>query len=715
MDLKMSELPSDDPTNENETFYKDIGLVRYYHYPISPLMVKSVFTVMFLSSLRQMIQENQAKRQSTALADIVAPLRMAVSAATAREGIQKKTEKESAFIKKAAKFINTFLIKFWIIIVAITLFVCGITGQQMTVFRIAYMALFLIFVLTFQFSYSVWRKFMYGFWLLVIVYSMIILVLVYTYQFNKTKEYIEMIFKIDEKLQHDLGLEQYNAKQLFLHLVTPTLIVIITVIQLHYCHTKFLEISEIPEPPTDDMSKTSSVAYGTFAAAAGGRSDNEDDEDRDLTEESEDFLNDIKIRKLSRQEIQGAAKRLFHKLQHFGEILLLFLEIHFYKIMLLSVFVLAINGVELLHFAFIILGVAGLGAKTETQFLVTRIASLVASILLITTMIYQVDYIEEKNYADTCNGTLSNVTDVTNNAIWVGFKKASKDVKLGKLIGSYLVYIIVVSIHSFIILYQTIRRIKQNKPARTPTVVFKKIRRSDADRDIPHLIKYLINYGFYKFGIEICLIGYLMVIGYRMDIVACFYAFWLFFLYKLERNQARKIWSYATYFLIFSIPIQYLSLIGLPPGLCIEYPWKNVEMLKFFNYFAFLPETTILFKSKAKLLLLDFILLLLMCRQIIVFRIEARYENSVVNYPGGSNQSVLKDIDQLGVVPFDNPTHDFIDKIRNYLDILKRFLFILFFWATLAIVFLTGASRVNLLSLGYIIGSFIFLWQGTDF
>jgi uncharacterized ion transporter superfamily protein YfcC len=46
--------------------------------------------------------------------------------------------------------------------------------------------------------------------------------------------------------QKDIGLEVYATKQLLLHLITPTAVVIITVIQLHYCHTKFLEWSEIP-------------------------------------------------------------------------------------------------------------------------------------------------------------------------------------------------------------------------------------------------------------------------------------------------------------------------------------------------------------------------------------------------------------------------------------------------------------------------------------
>lgn len=486
------------------------------------------------------------------------------------------------------------------------------------------------------------------------------------------------------------------------------MIVIITVIQLHYCHTKFLEVSNIPEGPQDDISKASSVAYGTFVV-------NKSDDETEETEDNTDFLSEIRIRKLSKQEIRGAVMRLLGKLLTLGEIVLLFIEIHAYKIMLFCAFLLAINEVELLHFSYVILGVAGLKAKSEAQFLVTRIASLVSSILLITTMMYQVDYIDQNKYESNCTNTSDSNVEVSNNAVWIGFKKASAEVKLSDLIRPYLIYIVLVSAHSFIILRQTIKRIKQSKTPRTPTVVFRNIRRSDADRDIPHLIKYIVNYGFYKFGIEICLITYVMVIGYRMDIIGCCYAIWLFFLYNLQRDQARKVWSYATCFIVASIPIQYISLIGLPPGLCWDYPWADVKVLEDFNIFAFLPENTFAFKGKVKLLLLDFILLLLMCRQLIVFRIEARYENSVVSYPGGSNKSVLNDIDQLGTVPFTNPTHDFIDKIRNYLDILKRFVFVLFFWAALAIVFLTGTSRVNILSIGYIIGSFIFLWQGTDF
>lgn len=53
-------------------------------------------------------------------------------------------------MEKIGQYIKKFLTKFWIWIVAITLFAVAITGQRMTGFRIIYMALFLFFILSFQ-------------------------------------------------------------------------------------------------------------------------------------------------------------------------------------------------------------------------------------------------------------------------------------------------------------------------------------------------------------------------------------------------------------------------------------------------------------------------------------------------------------------------------------------------------------------------------------
>jgi Flp pilus assembly protein TadB len=49
-------------------------------------------------------------------------------------------------------FVKSLLTKFWIWMVAIMLFVIGISGTHMSIFRIVYMVLFLTFVLVFQVS-----------------------------------------------------------------------------------------------------------------------------------------------------------------------------------------------------------------------------------------------------------------------------------------------------------------------------------------------------------------------------------------------------------------------------------------------------------------------------------------------------------------------------------------------------------------------------------
>ena len=45
--------------------------------------------------------------------------------------------------------------------------------------------------------------------------------------------------------QMDIGLETYETKDLFVRLLTPTFFVIITVLQIHYFHEDFLEITNI--------------------------------------------------------------------------------------------------------------------------------------------------------------------------------------------------------------------------------------------------------------------------------------------------------------------------------------------------------------------------------------------------------------------------------------------------------------------------------------
>lgn len=51
-----------------------------------------------------------------------------------------------------------------------------------------------------QISYQLWIKVMYGFWLTVIIYSMLVLILIYTYQFEGFPYYWETYLLISKEM-----------------------------------------------------------------------------------------------------------------------------------------------------------------------------------------------------------------------------------------------------------------------------------------------------------------------------------------------------------------------------------------------------------------------------------------------------------------------------------------------------------------------------------
>lgn len=63
---------------------KQIGFVKVQHLPCNPLLVKCLFTAMFWITLRQYMHERFTERQSSALADMVAPLQVTVGTATGK-------------------------------------------------------------------------------------------------------------------------------------------------------------------------------------------------------------------------------------------------------------------------------------------------------------------------------------------------------------------------------------------------------------------------------------------------------------------------------------------------------------------------------------------------------------------------------------------------------------------------------------------------------
>ncbi|XP_055921322.1 piezo-type mechanosensitive ion channel component isoform X4 [Eupeodes corollae] len=710
MNLTNDELPSS--VNTTGINLQQIGLERPSEnqvQPCIPLIVKTSFLLMFWVTLRQFFKEKNERKTHNTIADMVAPLQVSVSAATAADGgSMQDNKKTSKFLKKAGDIIKNLLVRLWIWLLILVIFLCAITGVKMTGFRICYMAMFLFFLLVFQSSSKAWVKVMYGFWLFLIFYAMSILTLIYTYQFDKFDEYWNDYLNISKTLQEDIGLKKYETKDLFLHLVSPTIIVILTVIQVHYFHKRFIAALQHQslEVSQERIRSTSNNQEMSEPIEANGADKAKDS--TGISMQKNRIQASIKV--LILRFLSEFKSRTRNIAKNFKGVCWRFLELHLIKAVYISAFVCCVSEVCVLHIAFCALCIIGLISKSKVQIFISRIISLVVSIIILTKMIYQVQYISHEKYNVTCN---LNETTPQNNAQWFGLQKANFNGGLMYLIKKYIIFMVMVTLHAVVTLRQSqMRTLQGETDQQPPKVLFPGINRSDAEKNLKGMIKYLFNYGFYKFGLECTLITLVSLITYRQDVVAVFYVVWLCAFLWFERSSCAKVWSVFQCFTATIIFIEYLLLVGLPPGLCSEYPWTQSPHSDALQKWAMLPGN--LNYNHINKLIFDFIMLLFINRQKRVFATEKKYDNDNT-YPGGTNKSVISDIENMGHVEFENPTRDFLSTIRNYLDIIKNAILCGFYWITLAVVFLAGTNISDLLAIGYLIGSFIFLWQGSDF
>lgn len=112
-------------------------------------------------------------------------------------------------------------------------------------------------------------------------------------------------------------------------------------------------------------------------------------------------------------------------------------------------------------------------------------------------------------------------------------------------------------------------RFVNGKITTRPKVLFARVSRNDADKDLAHLIKYLFNFVFYKFGVEITLLMLVILISFRLDVIAVIYTVWLSVLFCSTRETKHRIWPIFQWFIVVLIIIQYIIVVNLPPFLCI--------------------------------------------------------------------------------------------------------------------------------------------------
>lgn len=325
------------------------------------------------------------------------------------------------------------------------------------------------------------------------------------------------------------------------------------------------------------------------------------------------------------------------------------------------------------------------------------------------------------------NGTIDN-------RAYIGFSRSQK---ILHYIFNDLLIVIVLTANSLVIVRQaSLRRRLHDAPttgwwSKSPPLLFENVYRVHADTDVPGLAKFLSNFWFYKFGLETISVYLVVLIAARLDLISVFYSILLPFICMTRRWLVRRTWPPVVLAVAAMLPVQYLLVLGLPAGLCTDYPWSGYYLDPQVRQWLFLSD----FQAplNANLLLFDFFALLLFSRQWLAFSVEERLirEDSMIastspptttssqtsNHPlanidevsGGLNDSVVDSSTHL------NPVPDYFTSGRTMLDTLKSLFFSCFYWITLAVLFITANFRQNVFGLGYIIGCFIFLWNGNEF
>ncbi len=77
------------------------------------------------------------------------------------------------------------------------------------------------------------------------MYSMLVLVLLYVFQFNGVSEYVQKLLNLDSSALKSIGFEQFQqTDQLVVRLLTPTTFLIVNILQIHYFNKPWLKLTE---------------------------------------------------------------------------------------------------------------------------------------------------------------------------------------------------------------------------------------------------------------------------------------------------------------------------------------------------------------------------------------------------------------------------------------------------------------------------------------
>ncbi|XP_029086243.1 piezo-type mechanosensitive ion channel component 2 [Monodon monoceros] len=739
------------------------------------LASKILFTITFWLLLRQHLTEQKALQEKEALLSEVKigsqeneekddeqDIQVDGEAQEKKEEEEAKEEKqerkqeeeeedEQDIMKVLGNLVVALFIKYWIYVCGGMFFFVSFEGK-IVMYKIIYMVLFLFCVALYQVHYEWWRRILKYFWMSVVIYTMLVLIFIYTYQFENFPGLWQNMTGLKKEKLEDLGLKQFTVAELFTRIFIPTSFLLVCILHLHYFHDRFLELTDLKSIPSKEDSTIYRLAHpegslpdlammkptgslevveakqlagpgeekpgGCPAKAKKGElgkdSEEEDDEEE---EETSDLRNKwhLVIDRLTVLFLKFL--ECFHQLQTF---LWWILELHIIKIVSSYIIWVSVKEVSLFNYVFLISWAFAL-PYAKLRRLASSVCTVWTCVIIVCKMLYQLQTIKPENFSVNCSLPNENQTNIPlqqlnksllysapiDPAEWVGLRKSSP---LLVYLRNNLLMLAILAFEVTIYRHQEYYRGRNNLTAPVSKTIFHDITRLHLDDGLVNCAKYFINYFFYKFGLETCFLMSVNVIGQRMDFYAMIHACWLIaVLYRRRRKAIAEIWPKYCCFLACIITFQYFICIGIPPAPCRDYPWRfkgasfNDNIVKWLYFPDFIVRPNPVF------LVYDFMLLLCASLQRQIFEDENK---AAVRIMAGDNVEICMNLDAASFSQH-NPVPDFIH-CRSYLDMSKVMIFSYLFWFVLTIIFITGTTRISIFCMGYLVACFYFLLFGGD-
>uniref|UniRef100_A0A671QYV1 Piezo-type mechanosensitive ion channel component 1-like n=1 Tax=Sinocyclocheilus anshuiensis TaxID=1608454 RepID=A0A671QYV1_9TELE len=652
-----------------------LGLDRA-QYPCLRLGATLLFTLTFWLLLRQSVKDMFSRKKR-----VTAPLQEVTTG--------ESTGRNESILKVFGGLVMSLYAKYWIYVCGGMFIMVSFAGK-LVAYKIIYMLLFLLCLCLYQVYYSLWRRLLKAFWWMVVAYTMVVLIAIYTFQFEDFPGYWGNFTGFTEQQLTDMGLETFKLSELFSSILIPGFFLLACILQLHYFHKPFMKITDLENVFRELMVRVINAASVLAIPSKWG---------------------------LVMDRLMVLSMKFSDTLTHVQSFIWRVLELHIVKIVAFFVVWVALLEPSAMNLVLVVLWSFAM-PYGRFRAMASCLSTIWVCVIIVCKMLYQLSVVNPAEYSNNCTVPMVNETSLeldevltstlykapVDPANWFGVRKDAT--VLGYTKGHLLVLMLLVfeatvyrhQIHHY--------RQQQCSPPPIP-VIFPQATRDTLDKGLLHCIKYLLNYSFYKFGLEICFLMTMNVIGQRMNFLVIIHGCWLVAIMVQRRRAAMaKIWSKYCLFLVVFMIYQYVLCVGIPPALCIDYPWRwktSVTVHSALVKWIYLPDFYTIPNSRN--LISDFLLLMCASQQWAVFENEKKEEWMVM---GGENKDKP---DPMEDMPF-NPAPNFIN-CRSYLDMAKVLVFRYMFWFVLSVVFVTGATRISVFGLGYLMACFFFLLFGT--